>query len=433
MLAPAERVAASKYKAFDLNFRFRRITRKVPMKGSFHRIVWPLAIAQIFMWASLYYLFPALLLTWEGEIGWSKTELSGAFTLALVVSAVFSPAVGRIIDRGYGIRILTASAVAGSVLLAMLAMVAKLWQFYAVWFLIGMAMSGGLYEACFAVLTKATGKNAKQAITTVTLIAGFAGTLAFPGTHALVGIFGWRLTVLSFAATLFLIAAPLIWFGCRPLEGYSQSQAVIPGNKATESLTVFRTIKFWLLAVAYTAIALNHNILLTHLLPLLNDRGIQRDAAVFAASMIGPMQVAGRLAMVGVGHRVSALGIFIAAYIFMMIAGLFLFGPGELPVFLAGFVLFQGAGFGVMSIMRPVMTADIFGRRNFGLISGSLATPYLGAAAAAPTVAALIYLLGGYDWVIVFAVGTAGLGLVSLLAAATFSKTNGNIASDNSR
>jgi MFS family permease len=152
----------------------------------FRRIVWPLAIAQIFMWAAMYYLFPALLLVWERDLGWSKTELSGAFTLALAVSAVLAPGVGRIIDRGFGSRIFTGSAILGSLLLVLLSMVTQLWQFYAVWIVIGMAMSGGLYEACFAILTKVMGTQAKRAITMVTLIAGFAGTLAFPGTHALV-------------------------------------------------------------------------------------------------------------------------------------------------------------------------------------------------------------------------------------------------------
>jgi len=96
-------------------------------------------------------------------------------------------------------------------------------------------------------------------------------------------------------------------------------------------------------------------------------------------------------------------------------------GSVAVPALLAVFIMLQGAGFGVMSIMRPVMTAELFGRKNFGLISGSLAVPYLGAAAAAPTVAALIYWAGGYDLVIWFAGGAAGLGLASLLAAVTFS------------
>ena len=394
---------------------------KAPTIDPFRRIVWPLAIAQVIMWAGMYYMFPALLLEWERDLGWSKTELSGAFTLALVMSAVLAPGVGRIIDRGFGRRIFTGSAILGSLFLALLSMVTKLWQFYAVWIVIGMAMSGGLYEACFAILTRAMGTKAKQAITLVTLVAGFAGTLAFPGAHALVGIFGWRGTVLSFATVIILIATPLIWFGCRFSERQGETPKVIAGHETTETFGIFRSTRFWLLAVAYTMIALDHGVLLTHLLPLLDDRGIQSEAAVLAASMLGPMQVAGRLAMIAVGPRVSTLGIFIVAYISMAIAALSLLGSGTVPVFIVCFILFQGAGFGVMSIMRPVMTAELFGRNNFGLISGSLAVPYLGAAAAAPTIAAIICLVGGYDLVILFAIGASGFGLVSLLAAATLS------------
>ena len=394
---------------------------KAPTIDPFRRIVWPLAIAQVIMWAGMYYMFPALLLEWERDLGWSKTELSGAFTLALVMSAVLAPGVGRIIDRGFGRRIFTGSAILGSLFLALLSMVTKLWQFYAVWIVIGMAMSGGLYEACFAILTRVMGTKAKQAITLVTLVAGFAGTLAFPGAHALVGIFGWRGTVLSFATVIILIATPLIWFGCRFSERQGETPKVIAGHETTETFGIFRSTRFWLLAVAYTMIALDHGVLLTHLLPLLDDRGIQSEAAVLAASMLGPMQVAGRLAMIAVGPRVSTLGIFIVAYISMAIAALSLLGSGTVPVFIVCFILFQGAGFGVMSIMRPVMTAELFGRNNFGLISGSLAVPYLGAAAAAPTIAAIICLVGGYDLVILLAIGATGFGLVSLLAAATLS------------
>ena len=104
---------------------------KDPKIDPFRQIVWPIAIAQIFMWAATYYLFPALLLEWERDLGWSKTELSGAFTLALVVSAVLAPGVGRIIDRGFGPRIFIGSAILCSLLLSLLSMVTKIWQFYA--------------------------------------------------------------------------------------------------------------------------------------------------------------------------------------------------------------------------------------------------------------------------------------------------------------
>jgi len=61
------------------------------MLTGLQRAAFPLAIAQTLAWTSLYYIFPALTPAWQGALGWSKTELLGAFTLALVVSAIAAP------------------------------------------------------------------------------------------------------------------------------------------------------------------------------------------------------------------------------------------------------------------------------------------------------------------------------------------------------
>lgn len=387
----------------------------------FYRIVWPLAVAEMVVWAAVYYSFPALLLEWERDLGWSKTELSGAFTLALVMSALVAPLVGRLIDRGYGLRIFTGCALAGAGLLALLSDVTTLWQFYIVWFSLGMAMAGTLYEACFAVLTWAMGARRKQAITLVTLVAGFAGTLAFPGTHALVGVVGWRGTMRVLAATVALVAVPLIWLGCRAAAEYRPRQPLVAGHQAVKTLHLWRNATFWLLAVGFVAIALDHGVLLTHLLPLLNERSIPAGTAILAASMIGPMQVVGRLAMMAAERHVSTLHIFAACFIALGLAAMFLLESHAFPVLLFSFVLFQGAGYGATSIMRPVVIAELLGHKNFGLIAGFLAVPFLGAAAAAPTVAAFIWRAGGYDTVIWFAESASVVGLVSLLGAGILS------------
>ena len=46
-----------------------------------------LAIAEMLIWACIYYSFPALLLHWEQSLGWSRADLTGAITLAVLVSA----------------------------------------------------------------------------------------------------------------------------------------------------------------------------------------------------------------------------------------------------------------------------------------------------------------------------------------------------------
>ena len=64
------------------------------------RPVFLLAAGQTLVWAGLYYVFPALLVRWETALGWSRTDLTAAITLAILLSALSSPLAGRLIDAG---------------------------------------------------------------------------------------------------------------------------------------------------------------------------------------------------------------------------------------------------------------------------------------------------------------------------------------------
>ena len=390
-----------------------------PGSEPFRQIVWPLAIAETIVWAAMFYSFPALILVWERDLGWSKTELSGALTLSLVTAAVLAPVVGRLIDHGFGRFVFTGCALLGAILLALLSQVTELWQFYIVWLGLGVAMSGALYEACFAVLTRAMGVRAKRAITLITLVAGFAGTVSFPSAYVLVGFVGWRGAVLTFAVAVAVVAVPLIWRGARLAEEGHESHLHPASPRTREALRILRSATFWLLAISFAMIALEHGMLLTHLLPLLDERGVHGETAILAASMIGPMQVTGRLAMIAAERHVSILRIAAASFVSMGIAAFALLGTSAVPVLLVAFVLFQGSGYGVTSIVRPVVTADFLGRTNFGVISGLLALPFIIATAAAPTIAAFVWERGGYDRVIQLAIVAAGIGLASILLAAS--------------
>lgn len=382
-----------------------------------HAIVLPLATAEIVVWAAYYYAFPALLLIWEQDLGWSKAELSGAFTMALLISAVLAPIVGRLIDRGFAVQILVGSMALGGLLLVALSKITALWQFYLVWLGLGVAMAGSLYEACFAILTRMLGPDAKQGITKVALIAGFAGTVSFPSVHFLSVWFGWRGAVLVLAAAVILVAVPLAYTACRTANQRSRTSTAVMSRRLSEAVGAIRLGAFWCLALLFAVIAVNHGVLLTHLLPILNERGIDVEIAVFAAAMVGPMQVAGRVVMMLCGRHVSTLAIFVACLISTILAALALLAVGNSLAFLAGFVLLQGAGYGVTSIVRPVFIAERLGRENFGIVSGLLAIAFLGGMALSPTIAALIWGAGGYDHVIWFALGASIIGLMALAGA----------------
>jgi MFS family permease len=380
----------------------------------FWRIVLPLALAETIVWAAYYYAFPALLLVWERDLGWSKAELSGAFTLALVVSAALAPMVGRQIDRGRAALVFAGSVFAAACLLAALSRVWALWQFYLIWIGLGTAMAGSLYEACFAVVTRTLGADARRGITVIALVAGFAGTVSFPSAHLLSAWLGWRGAVLVFAGAVLLLALPLVLFACSSGERRRAVDAPRPTLELRLALGVIRDPAFWRFALLFAAVAVNHGVLLTHLLPILAERGVGAEFAVLAASLIGPMQVAGRVAMITLGRNASSRVIFIACLASTSLAALMLLGAGASNLFLLAFVILQGAGYGVTSIVRPVLTAERFGRENFGTIAGLLAIAFIGGTAASPTIAALVWSMGGYGPVIGFALLVSLLGLLVL-------------------
>ena len=365
----------------------------------------------------MYYSFPALLPTWEQELGWSKTELSFAFTLSLVVSASLVPVAGRLIDRGLARAIFTGGTALGAVLLALLSMVTEPWQFVCIWIGLGVAMSSTLYEACFAVLVRSTGDRARRAITIVSIVAGLAGTVAFPSAHVLTGTFGWRGAVLAFAAAVGAVAVPLVWTACRRAEAQATTHAPVPSSNATDAMAVARTFAFWLLAIAILLAALDHGMLISHVLPILGDRGIDAEFAVVAASLVGPMQVAGRLALMAADRFANTLVASTGCFAMMAVAGLCLLNSGAAPMLLVGFVVLQGAGIGVASVMRPVVIAELLGRKNFGVVSGLIGLMHMSGYALGPSVAAIAWSSGGYDLVILLAISAAIIAIVALLAA----------------
>ena len=393
------------------------------MAGSLRRDVVPLALAQTIVWAAMYYAFPALLPEWERDLGWSKTEISGAFTAALVVTAVLAPMAGWLIDRGAARLIHPGGAALGALMLAGLSQVTELWQFYAVWIGIGLAMSVCLYEACFAIITVTVGSQARVAITTVTLFAGFAGTLSFPSAHYLTGLFGWRGAVLVFAGAVAGLAIPLMLVGLRRLERHRAVEEAVeetPGDaagRAAGRIGMTRRPAFWLLGFAFGTIGLVHGSVLSHLLPILADRGIGAATAVLAAAMIGPMQVLGRVVMVATERRVNIFGVAMACYLGMAVGCAALLMADVAPWLVAVFVVLHGAAYGTASIVRPVLTAEVLGRRRFGVISGMLAIPFMGGFAIGPTAAALLWEAGGYDLVVGLAVGAALAGLGAVVVA----------------
>jgi len=350
-------------------------------------------------------------------MGWSKPEVTMAITLGVLISALMAPLAGRIIDAGRGPHMMAGAAVLGGVLMILLSRVETLWQFYLVWGGIGVAMSGALYEPCFALVTRAKGAGAKGSIVLITLVAGFASTISFPAVHAVAEAGGWRAAVLVAAGVVMFGSAPLHRMGGRALEAGRVEEPIVETATKTPRRAFLRRAAFWYLAAGFALVAVVHSATLHHLLSYLDERGLSPETAVLAASFIGPMQVAGRLAMMMSEKYISHHGVALTAFglIGASVALLWL-GQGA-PVTLSGFVMLFAGAYGTVSILRPLIARDILGGRDFGAKSGALALPYLIGSASAPWLGAVVWRIGGYGLMFAILIGLMALGCGLYLAA----------------
>ena len=87
------------------------------MNKIYTQIVIPFAIVETIVWAAYFYSFPAFLPTWETSLGFSRTVLTGAFTISLIVSALCAPLIGRLIDKGFGKQVFSGGTILAVIML----------------------------------------------------------------------------------------------------------------------------------------------------------------------------------------------------------------------------------------------------------------------------------------------------------------------------
>jgi MFS family permease len=384
------------------------------------QVVVVLSTVQIVSWGVLYYAFAALQSSITAATGWSSIAVTGAFSVAQLVSGGVGIWVGRHIDDYGPRRVMTASSLIAVPGIATVAWAPDLVAFYLGWVLVGVAMAGSLYPSAFAALTRWGGPRRVRALTTLTLVAGLASTVFAPLASALDDWLGWRGAYVVLLATLVLITVPLHWWGLdqpwRPLQAPADHASAT--TEARQVSSIARSTPFLLLTMANALASLAVFAVLINLVPMLVEQGLTRNLAAIALGLGGVGQVIGRLgyarfaAATTVTVRTTSVLLAVAA----ATAALAL-APASAPVLVAlGMVL--GLARGIYTLIQATAITDRWGPAGYGTLNGILTAPALVASASAPFVGAtLAHLLGSYSAAFLALAGVAGVAGAFALGA----------------
>jgi MFS family permease len=345
-----------------------------------------LGIAQTLAWASSYYL-PAMLATsMARDLGISAPTVFLGFSLALVVSALLGPLAGKLIDRYGGRPVLAANSFVFAAGLAGLAMAQGPVGMMLAWAVLGIAMAAGLYEAAFAALVHLYGKDARGAITGITLFAGFASTVGWPLSAWLELEWGWRAACWVWAALHLVVALPLNL--TLPASSVTQAvQAAAAADPATDitpppASTQNAQLTAILLAFVFAVTWFISTAMAAHLPRLLQVQGVPLATALIFAGLVGPAQVAGRLLEYGLLRNIHPLiSARVAGAMHTLGAMIFLFIGVPAG---AVFTVLHGAGNGVLTIAKGTLPLVLFGVKDYGARQGLLMVPARFAQALSP-------------------------------------------------
>ena len=377
-----------------------------------------LAITETISWGIVYYAFSVFITPMQAEFGWSIGEMTGAYSLALLIMGAMALPVGFWIDR-HGARLLmTVGSIAASLLIITWSQVQSLPALYLIWAGLGVCAAMVLYDPAFAVVAIWFERRRGRALALITFAAGLASTIFIPLSDALLRATNWRTAVLMLGV---LLAVTTILPHALVLRRRPQDMGLLPDGDAQLSeikqriqmtfKEVIRSRTFWLLTAAFSLSNLASAAIRVHFIPFLIDVGVDASAAAWASGSIGLLQVAGRIVFAPLDSRLSSRVMTIGVF------GLQALGLSLLLVATSGaaiviFIVVFGAAYGAKTLARPVMLADLYGSSHYARISSVMALFLTASSTVAPVGAGLLHDASGSYQPVLW--GALAISLVSV-------------------
>jgi MFS family permease len=315
--------------------------------------------------------FGVFLTTLADEFGWSRTEVSLAFTLATLTAMLAMPLTGWLADRlGARRPILVCTTLFGALYASLALLTPSLWHLYAVFLLLGL-VGPGTSAVPHASLISRWFVGRRGLALGIAMCGTAVGGVVWPSaSHWLLATFGWRNAYAISGAAVLFVAVPLLLLLLKePVVSARLSERGAADVRA-EGMTRGEALQsglLWLLLAAFFVISASIQACMIHLVPLLKDRGMTPADAAFAASVLGAAGMAGRLGTGWLLDVLSAGRVPTLAFGVVAAGILFLFaGATGASAYCAAALI--GFGYGAESATIPYLVSRYFGLRSFGEI-----------------------------------------------------------------
>ena len=364
----------------------------------------------------------------EADFGWSRTELSIAFSMQRIESGFLGPIQGWMVDR-YGPRavMLIGMVLFGFGFIAFSFIDSLLW-FYVVFVIMATGQSFGSMMSLSVSLV--TFFRRRRGLALGIVGTGMAtGGLLQPLVVAGLEAWGWRQMAFVSGIIILVVGLPLAALvrhrpqelgllpdGDEPGRPAGANGASEGGPRYLEEVSftareAMRTRSFWLLSVGHAAGLMTVGAMLVHFVPHVTEElDVSLGTAAQMVTLMTAMLVIGMVGSGWLGDRIDKRAIIVVAMLGHLVAMLLLaWASAVLLVALAAAI--QGVSWGARGPLTQALRADYFGTASFGKIMGFSSMIIMMGMTIGPLAAGAVYdLTGSYTPAFIFMAIVVGLG-----------------------
>jgi MFS family permease len=367
----------------------------------------------------------ALLVPLEQDLGWSKTTISVAVSIGLVLFGLGGPFSGYLMDR-YGPRRITLfGLLLMSLSMVSSALMTQVWQLNLIWGVVSGVGTGIVGSVLGATVANRWFIKQRGLVTGIFGGATSAGQLIFiPALVAWATGLGWREAGWIMAGIALVVMVPIFLLmkdspaeiGERPLGAAPGSAPARITADAGVMGQAMRSTTFWLLAGTFFICGATSNGLIgVHFIPYAVDCGISQGVASGMLALLGAMNFVGTIGSGWLTDRFDPRKLLCVYYVFRGLS-LLLLPYAVTPEAMVPFAILFGLDYIATVPPTVALVADNFGRQNVGTVYGWVfAAHQLGAAFASWAGGSVRDALGEYNLAF-FAAGALAImgGLLSL-------------------
>ena len=349
------------------------------------------------------FAFGLMLKPMSEDLEVSRSTLSAAFTMFMVVSAVAMPFVGRLVDRWSLRGTIAIGAIIGAAGLAMMGLVQSSWQVFIVYGVVYALGNSGTSIAPVVVMVSQWFVQRRGAATSIAVSGNAIGQLVIVAALAsALAAVGWKASFTALAVVNAAILLPIILLVVRPGPPPETTPLVnAEGDEpAPQPLTLRQALSsrpYLLLVAIYTICGFQDFFVATHIVAFAQDQGV---GDVLAGNLLAWMGVMGLLGVLVAGVMADAFGASRpTALCFVMRIGIFaLILPFQgTPVILA-FGLLYGFTFLITAPLTVVFLSNIYGPNRLGTLTGTVSMIHQIMGGLGALVGGWIYdMTGAYD------------------------------------